>query len=172
MGVFVIRRLLPFLLPFAVFAQTELSHQIELVKEIMPQATRLGIFYNTKDNLAASMISRASQETEMTIVRAPVTSIREMATGMRLLKKHDVDFFIIFNDRVTGGPSALKFVVKQTVKNKKPVFTSSENAFKSGVFGKFIKKDANWSIQINGKVQSLFDISIPNNDHYAVINEG
>lgn len=154
-------------------AQSDLGQQLMLIKKIMPDAVKGGIFYNTDDELAPMAINRASGESGLTIVTAPVKSIREMATAMRLLKQHRLDFYLIFDDRVTGGPNSIKFVVRQTVKYKKPVYTSSSSAFKSGAFGKFIKQNSGWTLQINGKVLNLFDITIPSDDaSYAVINEG
>jgi ABC-type uncharacterized transport system substrate-binding protein len=154
-------------------AQSDFGQQLLLIKEIMPEATKAGIFYNTDDQRAPMAINRASAEAGITLVTAPVKSIREMAKAMRALKQHRLDFYVIFDDRVTGGPNSIKFVVRQTVKYKKPVYTSSSSAFKSGAFGKFIKQGAGWTLQINGKVLNLFDITIPSDDkRFAVINEG
>ncbi|MDJ0838674.1 MAG: ABC transporter substrate binding protein [Acidobacteriota bacterium] len=168
-----IRRLFPLVFAVAALAQGDLSKQLSLCKDLLPEATRCGILFNSGDQRAPGLISMASQESGLTIVQAPVKSIREISSAMRqLVNQFDVDFIVILDDRVIAGPNAIKFVVKQTVKKKKPVFTSSDNALKSGAFGKFARKGGDWILQINGKVQNLFDITIPDgNVRYAVVQE-
>lgn len=166
-----IKKLLPFLLVGFAFGQNDLTKQLELIKELMPDATRCAVFFNSKDNRVPPMVNMSAQETELTIVQAPVTSIREMATAMRQMIQFDVDFVIVIEDRTVGGPNALRYLVKQNNKRGKPLFTASENAMGAGAAGKFARRGSDWYLQINGKPQADYKIQIPaDNASYVVTN--
>jgi ABC-type uncharacterized transport system substrate-binding protein len=145
----------------------ELSPQIQLVQKLMPDATRLGLIYNPNSNIN-NAIQTATRETGMRIITAEVQSIRDMAKAVRSLDRYDVDFIILVEERVTSGATAVKFVVKQAVKKKTPVYTTADVALSAGALGQFIQVQGKWKVRINGKVLNRFDIQLPESEDFII----
>ena len=157
----VFRKFIP-LLFFSTFAlaQDDLAFQVKLIKELMPDATRVGLLFNPTTDVD-SMIMRAIQETGIKVIKSPIASVRDVATAVRNLDRYDVDFVIMVEERVVTSNNAIKYVVKQTVKKKIPVFTTSDNALTAGALGRLVNATGKWQMQVNGKVIRLFDITVP-----------
>jgi hypothetical protein len=172
-GGLVFQKLIPLLLfTTAVFGQTtELSRQIALIKELAPDFTRFGILYNPSMSNVDNEIQQVTMETGVMAIKSPVKSIREISDAVRALAKYDVNFIFLYEDKIVTGPNSIKFVVKQTVRKQIPVFTTAEDGFKGGAFGRPVKDGDNWILKINSKVLSLFTIKVPENNIHFVIEE-
>ena len=168
-----VRGLLPLVLFFAssVFAQNSLSSHVSLIKEIMPNSTRVAILFKAGDSAVEAAIQKTSTDNGLMVVRVPVNSIREIAPAMRNLQSFDVDFVYLVEDRIVTGTNSIKFVVKQTVKKGIPVFTSAENAFKGGACGQLVGEGGGLLLKINGKVSSRFELKIPEGSGKIKIEE-
>jgi len=153
----------------SVSAQTyDLAGQLRVIKDLLPTSSRLGMLYNPSRPNIDALISNASQETGLVVVKSPVKTARDMTPAIRGLARHEVDFIFMIEDKTVTGSQAIKFVVKQTMRKKVPVFTISPNAFKGGAFGWLVENGSSWRIKINGKVRDRFDITIPDNANFVV----
>lgn len=162
------RKLLPFLLVgTGLFAQ-DMADQLGVVKELMPSAGTVGVLYQASDADIDSDIGAASATLGLRIVKAPIESIRDVSKAIRQLAQYNVSYIYLPSDRLMSSKSAIKFVVKQTVKDGVPVFSSSEDAFSAGAMGRFIQEDGKWVLKINGKVQSLYGIEVPSSPNITV----
>ncbi len=160
----VLRKFLPLLfISTCVMAQDDLAHHVKLIKQLMPDATRVGILFNPNTEIDG-LINRAVQETGIKIIKSPIASVRDVSTAVRNLDRYDVDFVIMIEERVVTSNNAIKYVVKQTVKKKIPVFTTSENAMSAGACGHLVNGAGTWQMKVNGKVVRLFDITVPDSN--------
>ena len=164
------RKLIPFfLIACGAFAQMDdLSSQILVIKQLSPEFTRFGILYNPNQASIDAQIQNASINTGIVAIKSPVKSIREISGAVRSLGKFDVDFIFLYEDKIVTGNNSIKFVVKQTVKKKIPVFTTADNAFKGGAYGQLVQQEGQWRLKINGKVQSLFEITVPDSNQFII----
>lgn len=171
-GVAMIKRsicLLLMLSTLPTLAQTyDLAGQLRVIKDLIPASSRLGMLYNPSRPNIEALISNASQDTGLVVVKSPVKSARDMTAAIRSLSKYEVDFIFMIDDKTVTGTRTIKFVVKQTMRRKIPVFTVSPNAFEGGAYGWLVENGSSWRIKINGKVQDRFDISIPENANFVV----
>ncbi len=149
----------------------ELAAQIRIVKDLLPHSTRLGILYNPARPNIDALISNASQDTGLLMVKSPVRNTRDMTNAVRSLAKYQVDFIFLVEDKTVTGTSSIKFVVKQTMRRKIPVFSTSANAFSGGAFGWVVADGSSWRIKINGNVSSRFEVAIPENSALFTIEE-
>jgi len=165
----VVRKILPFLLfSILAFSQADLAQQTKIIKELIPNATRVGLVYNPSTNID-SYIQEIVAETGVRVVKAPVTSIREVSQAVRSLDRYDVNFILLLEERTVTSNNSIKFVVKQTVKKKIPVFTTAGNALSAGAYGQLVQEGGYWRIKINGKVAGRFDITVPEgNDKFTI----
>ena len=172
LGDAVIKKLMPILIMLgstSAFAQTyDLAGQLRIIKDLIPGSAKMGMLYNpTRPNVDA-LITNASQETGMSVIKAPVATARDMTNALRSLAKYDVDFIFMIEDKTVTGPQTIKFVVKQTMSKKIPVFTTSPNSFKGGGYGWLVENGSAWQIKINGNVRDRFDITIPEDGRFVV----
>ena len=160
----VLRKLIP-LLFFSTFvhAQDDLAFQVKLIKELLPDATRVGLLFNPTQDVDG-LINRAVAETGIKVIKSPIASVRDVAKAVRNLSRYDVDFVIMVEERIVTSNNAIKYVVKQTVKKKIPVFTTSDNAMKAGACGHLVNATGKWQMKVNGKVVSRFDITVPDSN--------
>jgi putative ABC transport system substrate-binding protein len=149
----------------------DLAAQLRIIKDLIPNSTRLGVLYNPGRPNIDALISNASQDTGLVVVKSPVENTRDMTNAVRSLSKYDVDFIFMIEDKTVTGVGAIKFVVKQTMRKKIPVFTISANAFKGGAYGWIVENGSSWRIKINGSVQERFDITVPDNSALFTIEE-
>ncbi len=153
-------------------AQTgDLAEQFLILKQLDPNATRIGLLYHPERSGSAfeQEILKATQDSGLLIIKSPVRSVRDVAKAVRALDPYEVDMVYMAEDRIVTGVSAIKFVVKYTVKKRIPVLTADEKAFQGGAYGLFFKSGARWILKINGKVQGRFDLQIPeNNDRFTI----
>ncbi len=151
-------------------AQTyDLAGQLRIIRDLLPNSARLGMLYNPSRPNIEALISNASQDTGLVIIKSPVANARDMTNAVRALTKYNVDFIFMIDDKVITGAQTIKFVVKQTMNEKVPVFTTSENAFPGGAFGWLIENGSSWRIKINGNIRDKFNITIPNDTSKFVI---
>ena len=162
-----------FLLSLGASAQIgDLSEHVSLIKQLVPNSTRFGVFYNPNDGSIDGQVAKATQDTGIQAVKSPIKSIREVSSSVRSMAKYQVDFIVLIEDKVVTGKNAIKFVVKQTVKKKIPVFTVSEAAFSGGALGQFVNNGGKWQVKINGKLLPKFDISVPDgSDQFIIVEE-
>ncbi len=166
-----VRKLLPLLLfTTLAFAQSDLAQQTKIIKELMPDATRVGLVYSPSVDVDI-FISEIVAETGIRVVKAPVQSIREVSQAIRSLDRYEVNFILLLEERIVTSNNSIKFVVKQTVKKKIPVFTTAGNALNAGAYGQLVQEAGSWRIKINGKVASRFDIVIPEGSDKFTIEE-
>lgn len=152
------------------FAQTyDLAGQLRIIHDLLPASSRLGMLYNPSRPNIEAQIANASQTTGLVIIKSPVASARDMTNAIRALTKYDVDFIFMIDDKVVTGSQTIKFVVKQTMNEKVPVFTTSENAFTGGAYGWLIENGSSWRIKINSNIRDKFDITIPNDTSKFVV---
>ena len=149
----------------------DLVPQFLLIKELLPQSSRVGILFNPRVSGINDQILNAASAAGLQAVKAPIKSIREVSGAIRSLSQYKVDFIYLHEDKVISGATAIKFVVKQTVKKKVPVFSSAHTVFSGGAFGRLVKSGEGWQLHINGKVKNLFPIAIPENTKKFVIKD-
>jgi len=150
----------------------DLTKQLDLIQELLPEATRCGIFLDDDDHTTAAMVNMVQQQVEIRLIQAPVHSMRETTNAMRQLNNQfDVDFFIILSERKITSKNAIKYITKHANKYKrpKPVFTTSENGLEGEALGQLVQRDGAWSMLVNGDVLADFEITVPSdNPRYAV----
>jgi len=154
------------------FAQTgDLADQFLLIRQLAPDATRIGLLYNPEQAGIEAEILDATQQSGLLIIKAPIKSLRDTATAVRALSPYDVDLIYLYDDRLVTGVTSIKFVVRGTVKKGVPVLTPSENAFRGGAYGQFVKTGGQWRLKVNGQVRDRFDLKIPEGSDKFIIEE-
>lgn len=113
--------------------QGPVKEQLEMMKQIFPDATRLGVIYNSGEVNSQVQVKRVKEHYQAAgfteIIEASVASTSEiMLAGQSLLGK--VDMIYVPNDNTVA--SAFDSLVSITEQNKMPLFTSDENMLKSG----------------------------------------
>lgn len=147
---------------------SDLTGQFQVVKDLIPASTRLGVLYNPGTPNIEALISNASASSGLLAVKAPVKSARDMTPAIRSLAKYKVDFIIMIDDKTVTGAQSIKFVVKQTMRGKVPVFTASPNASKGGAYGQLVLNGNAWQVKINSKVKDRFNIAIPDDGRFVL----
>ena len=153
-----------------VVAQTDLNTHVRLLKQLMPDATRIGLIHNSGVNVDAA-VQRATSETGIRVIKAPVRTIRDIAQAIRSLDRYEVNLVILVEERIVTSNNSIKFVVKQTVKKKIPVFSTAPNALSAGAYGRFYQDQGSWRIEINGKMMNRYDVQIPEGSDRFKIGE-
>lgn len=160
-----------FLASLSTFGQDMTNYiQLQLVKDMVPNSAKFGFIYNGSPTDFEEELAIATNRMGIVAVKAPISSIRDIAKAIRfLIAKHKVDFIWMQEDSAVTSKSSIKFVVKQAVKEGVPVFTTAEEAFDAGALGRLEGSGDNWSVKINGKVLNLFQVQIPQgNDKYVI----
>ncbi len=158
-----------FLVAVGAFAQSgNLPSQVNLIMELMPNATRFAIFYNPERADIDRDIESITQQTGLLVVKFPVTSLREISKKVRSLDQYGVNFIFLVEDNIVTGSAAIRFVVKPNVKDKIPVFTTDTNGFRSGALGLLYQDSGAWLMRINGGVVGRYDIEIPESQKFLV----
>lgn len=167
-------KLLP-LVVFSVysFAQTEdIGDHLAMIKQLMPEATRLGVLYNQRSDPGVDQaLAIGAAKTGLRVFKVSVESIRDISGAMRALRQHDVDLMYLVDDRIITASNSIKFVVKYTVKEGKPVFASGEDALRAGAFGEFYKEGDQVKLRINGQIRDKIDVKIPEGDQNITVEE-
>jgi ABC-type uncharacterized transport system substrate-binding protein len=148
--------------------QYDLAAQFRIIKDLMPESTRLGILFNPRQPNIEALISNASTDTGFVVIKAPIARSREMTAAVRSLVRYDVDFIYMVEDRTVTGTSSIRFVVRQSSGDRIPVFTMSPNAFKGNAFGWIVPNGSSWRIKINGKTVGDYDVDVPDNALFSI----
>lgn len=107
-----------------------MKEQLELVREVLPEAKRLGIVYSSGEVNSAVQVREAEQaagELGLTVLTATVTNSNEVAQAAQSL---DVDAFLIPTDNVVV--SAAESVIQVASSRRIPVFASDEATTERG----------------------------------------
>ena len=158
-------KLLPLLIfSCGVFGQSvELSKQLSLIKDLLPQSTRMGILYDPSNTELPNQIDLAAQENGLMAIKASVQNIREVSEALRAIKKYEVDFILIIDGTNVGTRSFIRFVVRQSARSDTPVFSNSDKAPKAGAVGWITKNNNIWQIRLNGAVLGRYNLTVPEN---------
>ncbi len=152
----------------------DMSTNMGLIKTLIPDSSRVAVIYNPSSSKASALTAEmeaASRDQSLMVIKVPVTSIREIAPALRNLASFDVDFMYLVEDNIITGTNTIKFVVKSTVKKGIPVFVTTDNAFKGGALGRIDGSGDAAVLTINGKVQSRFNLQIPEGNSKIKIEE-
>jgi ABC-type uncharacterized transport system substrate-binding protein len=144
--------------------------RLQLINEMVPNSAKFGFIYTGAQDDFESELAIATNRMGIVAVKAPISSIRDVAQAIRfLIAKHKVDFIWLEESSVVTSKSTMKFVVKQAVKKGVPVFTTASDAFDSGALGRLEGSGEDWTVKLNGKVLDLFQVQIPQgNDKYVI----
>jgi putative ABC transport system substrate-binding protein len=106
--------------------------QFDLIKEITPDARRIGVLFNPKESNSHTLLrlmKMAATNSFMTVIEAPVaTSADVAAAAASLIGKTDVIFVPTDNTVIP----MLEAVVKVGIDNKIPVYTGDIDSVKHG----------------------------------------
>ncbi|MBO1321172.1 ABC transporter substrate binding protein [Acanthopleuribacter pedis] len=152
----------------------EMSVNMGLIKTLIPNSSRVAVIFNPNGPAASSLtgeMEATSRDQSLMVIKVPITSIREIAPAMRNLASFEVDFMYLVEDKIITGTNSIKFVVKSTVKKGIPVFATTDNAFKGGALGRIDGSGDAAVLTINGKVQSRFNLQIPEGNNKIKIEE-
>lgn len=59
------------------------------------------------------------------------------------------------------GATSLKYAVRQSSKKGIPIYTTADNSFDSGVYGRFVSLQGEWNLLINSDVSNKYSINLP-----------
>jgi putative ABC transport system substrate-binding protein len=107
--------------------------QLKMIRELLPDATTIGIIYNTgEDNSLSTMdeLSGMVEEYGFTIEEVGVTAMGEVAGATDALLAKNVDCFYVITDNTVV--SALDTILDKTDEAKVPVFGSEVEQVKKG----------------------------------------
>jgi ABC-type uncharacterized transport system substrate-binding protein len=148
----------------------DLAEQIDLVKQILPNATRFGIVYPNDGPSIEDELSVVINRLGLMVIKTPVNSIRDIPGACRsMIGTYGVDFIYVVNDPAVAGKSGIKFMVKQSRGHDVPVFTEASSAFSGGALGQFVTANEVWVLRINSEVRGEYTISIPDNTSRIVV---
>ena len=150
-------------------AQTyDLAGQLRIIKDLLPASSRLGMLYNPSRPNIEALITNASQDTGLVVIKSPVKTARDMTAAIHALARYELDFIFMIEDKTVTGTQTIKFVVKQTMRKGIPIFTTDASAFDGGAYGWLVENGSSWRIKINGNVRDKFDITIPESANFVV----
>lgn len=111
---------------------TPVDQQIELAKELFPNAKTMGIIYSSSEENSTSQVKRAEEKASKTglmVKKFAITSSNDLATVTQQACQA-TDFLYIPQDNTIA--SAFQTLISESDKVKKPVFVSVDNMVKEG----------------------------------------
>ncbi|MGF2941815.1 tryptophan ABC transporter substrate-binding protein [Enterococcus xiangfangensis] len=111
---------------------TPVDQQIDMAKELFPNAKTVGMIYSSSEENSKSQIERAEKkaaEVGYTVKKYAISSSNDIATITQQACK-ETDFLYIPQDNTIA--SAFQTLINESDKAKKPVFVSVDNMVKEG----------------------------------------
>ena len=163
-----IKRFLTFLIfsSLTAFAQSDdLAFQLRLIQVLLPESTRFGFVYATEDPNIDINLNIAINQTGLRAFKHQVTSIRDLAKGVRsLISRYEVDFIYVVDEDTVTSATALKALVSQCQRSGTPIFTLSANILDAGGYAQLFNDEGQWRMRIVGDSTDKYTISVPPND--------
>lgn len=108
------------------------ARQLQVLKELLPSARRLGVMYDPRVSRAlVDELARAAESVGLTVVRQEVKQTSELATAVReLLGK--VDALWLVPDATLIDVATFKFLVQTSLESKVPLVGFSQGMSKAG----------------------------------------
>ena len=111
---------------------TPIASQFALIKELLPQAKKIGIIYNTSEQNSIAQVNEAkriAKELGLTIVESGVTTVNEIAQALDVILG-EVDVLYTPTDNLIV--SATPLVVSKTLERKIPLIGCIEDQVNNG----------------------------------------
>lgn len=110
-----------------------LQKQVALIQEMLPNAERIGILFNTSEINSQNQIHEVREiaaSSNLTVIDKGVSNANEIAIAAQQLVK-ETDTIFIVNDNMIASATGL--VVDTANKSKKPVFMAEVGQFDEGI---------------------------------------
>ncbi|MCB1050124.1 MAG: hypothetical protein H6510_01935 [Acidobacteria bacterium] len=148
----------------------EMIHKFNLIQELVPNCTTVGVIWDPKSNPALEAVfGEVSSATGLRVVKTPLENIRDLSGLIRQMTQYNISFIYLHEDRLVSSKNVIKFVVKSTLDKKIPVFCQSEDVMTAGGYGELVNVGGSWKIRVNGNVKDQYDIAVPEgNDKFQV----
>ena len=109
-----------------------IEKQFKLLKEIFPEAKKVGILYNTSEINSEIQIKKAEEiakEFDLEIVTSGITTVNDMTTALDIILKK-VDVLYTLTDNLIA--SSMPLISTKAIESKIPVFGAEEAHVKGG----------------------------------------
>lgn len=103
-----------------------IKNQFAAFRMVHPRAIRIGVIYDPDQSAGEILEARkATAVVRVTLLEEPVQSEYEVASALlRLLTKKDIDALWILSDPIVLGDETRRFLLSETLRAGKPVFTA------------------------------------------------
>ena len=148
-----------------------IAPQLKLIKDILPNAKKLGIIYNSMEINSLEVLRKIKQlaaRFDLEIVESVIASSNDVVMATQALANKEVDAIFVSNDNT--ALSAIKGITKISAKFCIPVFCSDVDTINSGVLAALGPDQYNIGIQtgkiiekilIDGKMPSQIPVVFP-----------
>ena len=107
------------------FGDVEQTRRVELIRRVLPRATRIGILFSPDDKLSVSFkdrMTKAAEQAGLQVTATPVTTVADVGDAARSLCSQKVDAIELFGNTAHAGfPSLIKVARECRI----PVFSPS-----------------------------------------------
>ncbi|MCT4592653.1 MAG: ABC transporter substrate-binding protein [Anaeromicrobium sp.] len=111
---------------------TPIKRQFELLKELVPDAKKVGVIFNTSEansEVQVKMAEELSKEFNMELVKVGITNVNEISQGLESIIK-DIHVLYVPTDNMVA--SAMPLVAEKCIENKVPVIGAEKAQVEGG----------------------------------------
>ena len=139
--------------------------QMFIMKEIMPDVERLGIFWDKEmhDEKVLTKIQRAGTSLKVELFLAEVRELSDIAPHFRvLMRKHNIQaLWVVQNDGLIDSSVGKSFLIKNAIKGGIPLFAPSEDWVDEGAFITMKEQDGKILLVVNKSVADALSLTVP-----------